>query len=462
MEVPKGVPNLKKVRESKNLTQEELANKIRVQKFQVSRWETGKSSISLYYRQKLCEELNTTLQELGLAQEEVKESREDTGSDERLLRHAADALKNPHLIQYLKWKYHNTPILERCGQVYPVAPFPAPSEQMEDLESVLVGRLDKTMHNDQDKNLGDSQFREMVSRLGRPLQNRITYTMKELLTEENKVGITCGLGTYFECLDTCDSLEWELLSKHHYLTRSDEKAFQQFETHLPLRSALHTKVADPVRSGLHRSVAIAISTLVAFNDEGVLRLWLKRRSTKVAVHASIFHVIPSFMFQPATEYFDEELSITHNIYREYLEELFNRPEPEAGDWRYFYDDPTLLFLQRLLNIGEAELYLSGVAVNLLNLRPEICTVLLIRSPEWHRFHRQATKKEDRFSFNEEWLHVVLNAGDSPNNLITPIVYLATDEEWMQVAPLQTHQIVGPGACAFWLGIDVLRKVKLLL
>ncbi len=224
------VPRLKSIRESKGWSQQTLADKIGTHKTLVSRWETGKSSISLSHRQKLCDVLGVTLQELGSVPEEVKESREYTGSDERLLRHAAEALKNPHLIQYLKWKYHNMPILERCGQVYPVAVFPAQGEQMKDLESVLVGRLDKTINNDQDKNLGDPQFREMVKRLGRFLENRVTYTMKELLTEEYKVDMTCGIGTYFECLDTCDSLEWELLSNHHYLSRSDEKAFQQFET----------------------------------------------------------------------------------------------------------------------------------------------------------------------------------------------------------------------------------------
>src|SRR5207237_1116651 len=111
----------------------------------------------------------------GLVPEEV----ENIDGDEHLLRQTADALKNPHLIQFLKWKYHNTPILERCGQVYPAAIFPASREQMGDLESVLVGRLDKTIHHDQDKNQGDPEFRELVKRLGRPLQNRITYTMKE-------------------------------------------------------------------------------------------------------------------------------------------------------------------------------------------------------------------------------------------------------------------------------------------
>src|SRR5213083_1809373 len=120
------VPKLRSIRESKGWSQEKLAVMIGTHKFQVSRWETGKSAISLYYRQKLCEVLGVTPQELG----SVPESREYTNGDERLLRQAASALKNPHLLQYLKWKYGNTPILERAGQTYPVAVYPAPEQQM--------------------------------------------------------------------------------------------------------------------------------------------------------------------------------------------------------------------------------------------------------------------------------------------------------------------------------------------
>ena len=342
------VPNLKYIRTSKGLTQKDLADMLHTDTTLVSRWESGTFSISPHSLRELCKVLNVTAQDLGVT---PPIHGEDTESDENLLMNAAAALKNPHLIPFLRWKYPQVPFLERCGQVYPAAVFPAPNDQLENLEFVLVDGLDKTMLPDQDKNQGDPQFREFVERLGRDLQNRPTYTMKGLLTEENRVGMTCGMGMYFECLDTCDSLEWELLSRNQYLTRSDMRAFRSFETHLPLCSALHAKVADPVRNGRYRSVAIAISTLVAFNDEGTLRLWIKKRSAKVAVHASIFHVIPSFMFQPATEYYDNEFSISHNIFREYLEEMFNRKEPWAGDWRSFYSDPVFLFLHDLLNTG---------------------------------------------------------------------------------------------------------------
>ena len=71
------VPRLKSIRESKGWSQQTLAEKIGTHKTLVSRWETGKSSISLFHRQKLCEVLGVTLQELGSVPEEFKESRED-------------------------------------------------------------------------------------------------------------------------------------------------------------------------------------------------------------------------------------------------------------------------------------------------------------------------------------------------------------------------------------------------
>jgi hypothetical protein len=379
---------------------------------------------------------------------------------EAQIRHAQDAFKNhPLLHQFLKWKYQGEPILERCGEVYPVAVYPASKSQSRFPDSVLLS-LDERRTPDQDNLVQDSTLRQLVAQIGRAmLQNRATFTMKELVIDRDQsgsmtqVGLKCGLGTYFKALDTCDSLEWEILSKITNLSDSSNKAFEQFDSQLALRSALHTKVANPVRYGSCRSAAIAISTLVAYNDAGTYNLWVKLRSANaVAVHANLIHVIPSFMFQPATDYLKEEFSVKHNIYREYLEEVFNEPEPqegEAGHWRYFYDDPRLRYLRRLLYAQKAELYFSGVAVNLLNLRPEICTVLLIRSSAWCN--------SQKFHFNLEWASA-LNQENNQENVIARVPYKARDEELMQEAPLHANKMVSPGAAAFWLGIDVLRNV----
>jgi hypothetical protein len=166
--------------------------------------------------------------------------------------------------------------------------------------------------------------------------------MRDLVTK-GTLRIDCGIGTYFDALDSCDSLEWEILSHTPGLKRSDERAFRRFDLGLQHRRDLHYLVQDPIRSGAYRSVAVAVSTLVAYETSDSIRLMIKHRSSRgVAVHSDLTHVIPSFMFQPATGDLLREYSIRHNIYREYLEELFDRPEPEPGALSaiYFYKERT--------------------------------------------------------------------------------------------------------------------------
>ena len=286
------------------------------------------------------------------------------------------------------------------------------------------------------------------------VDDRRTFTMREFATK-GRLELRCAMGTYFLALDTCDALEWEILSKATTTLRSsDEESFRRFDKQLPLRSALHKQVSDPIHDGSHRSVAIAVSTLVAYKNEGSFYLWIQKRSEEVAVHVNLHHVVPSFMFQPIIGFLDGEFSITHNIYREYLEELFNVSEtPGAVHWKYFYNYPPLKILRNWIEqgTGEAELFFSGIAVNLLNLRPEICTVLLIRSEEWFKKYSQPLSEQEGFHLNSEFLGGVI-----------PIPYKAPyegrDKELMQQWPLKAKDMVPPGAAAFWLGVRLLDKV----
>lgn len=86
---------------------------------------------------------------------------------------------------------------------------------------------------------------------------------------------------------------------------------------------------------------LSISTLIVFNDSKTYRALLRTRSGKTAVHSDLYHVVPSFIFQPVSGYLKEEYSIRHNIFREYLEEVFSVPEAEhaSGEltYDYFYD-----------------------------------------------------------------------------------------------------------------------------
>jgi hypothetical protein len=48
----------------------------------------------------------------------------------------------------------------------------------------------------------------------------------------------------------------------------------------------------------------------------------------------------------------------------------------------FYDHPAMVDLQEMSAKGLAKLYLTGVAYNLLTLRPEICLLLVIQDETW--------------------------------------------------------------------------------
>jgi hypothetical protein len=73
--------------------------------------------------------------------------------------------------------------------------------------------------------------------------------------------------------------------------------------------------------------------------------------------------------------------------REFVEELYGVHELDTGDGRV---DPNAVYrrweaklLDGMLKAGDAALLYSGVAVNLLALRHEICTVLVIEDPRWY-------------------------------------------------------------------------------
>lgn len=379
------------------------------------------------------------------------------------MQRADEAFKNPHLFQFLRWKYRDEPILERAGEVYPIAYFPASENQQKTPDSVLLSFTD-TYPSDDQLSPKDATYRALREKVVPTLNtlNRLSFTMKDLKTN-GQLGMKCELGRYFMALDTCDSLEWEILSKAHDLKSTDIDSFEKFDRQLTLRKELHAQVVYPVRDGSHRSAAIAMSTLIAYADEGSTFLLLKNRSaTGVAVHPHLVHVIPAHMFQPATVILDKEFSVKHNFYREYLEECFGRPEPEDGapDWRYFYGDPHLVELFDLLKTGRAEFYLSGIAVSLLNLRPEICTVLLIRDQDWWTRHSQHASKDERFRFCDEYAGITdFRVTADPKKMVGRIPLMDTDEKLKQVSSaIGPDNMVPPGGAAFWMGVDVLRRI----
>ncbi len=365
------------------------------------------------------------------------------------LRETLNALNNPRLIDYLRWRYAGESLLARGGAIYPCAVHRAPHDQREDVESVLGCPLDA--HVPAEPLVADDALRRAIAEAGRDLANLPTYTLRELHAGPGQaLNITCAMGDYFSMLDTCDALEWEIARHAPELTASDAAALRAFDARLRQRLRVHELVANPARDGRYRSVALAVSCVIAYREQEQWRLMVRRRSPHVAVHAGKLHVIPSFMVQPATAAYAEEFSLQHQIFREYLEEVFDLPESTAAsDPRYFYGDARLRFLRGLLAQGKARLYFTGIAMNLFSLRPEICALLRIDSEEWSERHRHhPPTPQDRIALNAEFAQ---DGGISD-------IGLAGDEEMQAQAAITPETMVPCGAAAFWLAVDLLREL----
>lgn len=359
--------------------------------------------------------------------------------------------QNPFLAEYLNWKYPDKTLLKFAGHEYPVAIFEPAESQFLKPESVLLRPLLRSGQLEEALLPGSAKYRALRYRLDVRPGDRPCFTMLQILNNENLL-LKCELGTYLAAIDTCDEFAWELLVQHESLKGSSLRAKQSFDNRLKFRNHLHSLVDDPVIDGSLRNAAVAISVLIAFWDGNDLYLLVRRRSESVVTHPNMVHVLPSCMFQPATTDLDNEYSIEHNSYREYLEELFSRKEPEAGEgaWNYFYQDRNLMFLKSLIDEGKAQLHFTGVAVNLLNLRPEVCLLLYIKSESWWQHHSQNADPNCRFRFNWEFMSVT-DMIQHPQGASARLKFIDDDEEMLESSGVQPHEFAPPGAAALCLG-----------
>jgi hypothetical protein len=214
---------------------------------------------------------------------------------------------------------------------------------------------------------------------------------------------------------------------------------------------------------------MAVSTLIVYRREG--RYWMicDVRSKAVAEYGDLYHVAPSFIFQPVTSLTSENLmiewSVTHNIFREYLEELFNVQEVQHAEASiaadYFYGHPNLELLKDFLRDGRARLITTAFIFNLLSHRPEICTLLLIDDEGWWESQKDLYVARrnglEYLRLNSEFLLHHPQSGESHLEAITTMPI--EDDIWGQVA--QPWLMVPPGAPALILGARAaLKALKL--
>ncbi len=156
------------------------------------------------------------------------------------------------------------------------------------------------------------------------LYNGRLYAMRRIRLRP-RLAIDCRPGWYFDSINTCELLEAE----------------GRFDRRPPPRRLW--------RDGTGRTAGIGISTVVAWRESGQwLALAGRIRPKSMPRREGLLHVAPSGMFAPPW-------SVAANVSRELKE--------ETG-----------------LELPPGALRLTGVAVNLRNLRPEICTLLVVHGP----------------------------------------------------------------------------------
>jgi hypothetical protein len=234
----------------------------------------------------------------------------------------------------------------------------------------------------------------------RNLFDGTTFALNRLRTRPLR--LSAYLGSYFDMIATCTALEHELR----------EAATRRF-IRLPQRKMLHAQIDETrvLTDGRGRSATIGGAVLVVYqHPQTGYRALLSRRTEQHATHPGHYHLMPAFVFQPGGAVPQpHEWDVRYHIEREWLEELFGLPEGTA-----FQQHPALVDLHQMEAAGEAGLHLTGIAVSLLSLRPEICALLLIHDPGWWE---RVTAPDSRIPLNtsaetgEALLHLPLSRSE---------------------------------------------------
>ncbi len=301
------------------------------------------------------------------------------------------ALSGRGLAETLRRLYPDYPLLEFAGQPAPVWVQPAAREQWFDLEAPL-GRLRAQQPATRGEYPSDfdptaKPLHEYHCQTEDPPRkfNGATFALDRIRRKGQELAIDCTLGRYFVSLATADALDNELLDAQ---AAAPEVALGLAE--LPRRGWLHERVDDPVLDGSRRSAAVSVGTAVIFaTPRGGWAVFVAPRSAEVATHALLNHVAPSGILSPLDDGFtppEEEFSVRRTVLREFAEELYDDNELDVGS-QFFHDIddvPEIRRLAELVATDAADLLYTGVSVNLLTLRPEIGTLLLVRDPDWIR------------------------------------------------------------------------------
>jgi hypothetical protein len=250
----------------------------------------------------------------------------------------------------------------------------------------LLGTLDKGDPTPMSKSatLTASEYHEarefmgLECRKGPIKRENLAYRMTSIDIGQGIPRINGAFGWYYDNLLTQYAMEWEL---RWALVGGTAESLDSVANcgSLPLRESVE-RGRNPTIDGSGRCASITVSTLFVYKGaDEILYSILRRRSHLVMVAPGLHHVVPGGMFEAWNT--NEPWSVVTNIWTELLEEVYKRPElmgtGENRSRHHIAGIEPIPLVRRLLREGRAELSVTGLTCNLLNLKPEICTVLYV-------------------------------------------------------------------------------------
>ncbi len=209
----------------------------------------------------------------------------------------------------------------------------------------------------------------------------INYRMTKIDLNNGENPIIHGeLGWYYDNKLTQYAIEWELNKALSKLTTSNLKKELSKKGILPLRELVELKDINPILNGNNRCASITLSALIVFkNRNGEYHFILNKRSEAVKTSSNLMHVVPSGMAEPFDANFTWDFE--YNFWREFLEEIYNLHEYHFQDNKFdphsIFNETPIKYLKYLLDNNKAQFSITGICCDLLNLRPEICMILVI-------------------------------------------------------------------------------------
>ena len=335
-----------------------------------------------------------------------------------------------HMTDYLR-RLYDVPVYERHGVPHPIVWHRATDDQRNTPDRIFGTAPRRTINRD-DCEIYDYGYLQTLQNSKRNLFNGTTFALKRFVPRTLR--IDANFGTYFDAIATSYALENEIIQAQSR-TRGALR--------LPLRTQYHRAIParESLTSGTGRSAPLGGGTLIVYNQRGTYHALVNQRGSQQAARPNALHVLPAYIVQPmGTTMHPREWSITHHLYREFLEELFGLPESDT----ITYEHPALDDYQQMQAEGLAQVYLLGVSFNLMTLRVEISTLMLIRDPQWwERVNTADTPLTLDLTESDRLLPVPLSDDDAILNQLPDAYYLN-----MPPQALTT----------LWAGIDLARDL----